>query len=52
MNLKNVIVFSKEGPRPDCNEMSCGDLDGDRYFATWNENLVQRVQKVNDPAPL
>jgi len=33
----NVVVFSQKGERPACNKLSCGDLDGDHYFVSWNQ---------------
>ena len=35
-HFKNVIVFSKRGSRPTFNQLSGGDLDGDRYFISFN----------------
>lgn len=36
----NVVVFSSQGERPQCNKMSNGDLDGDTYFVCWDAELV------------
>ena len=34
--------------------MSCGDLDGDLYFISWNQKLLQyiRPKNIHKPAPL
>ncbi|KAK1311092.1 RNA-dependent RNA polymerase 2 [Acorus calamus] len=38
--LVDCIVFPNKGERPHPNECSGGDLDGDLYFASWNEDLI------------
>ena len=50
--MTNVIVFSQYGNRPDCNKMSCGDLDGDVYFVSWDIELISSIKKFHDAAPL
>ncbi|CAF4060399.1 unnamed protein product [Rotaria sordida] len=37
--LKDVIVFSTQGYRPDCNKIAGSDLDGDHYFVYWGQQL-------------
>ncbi|CAF5062283.1 unnamed protein product, partial [Rotaria sp. Silwood1] len=37
--LTDVIVFSTEGDRPDCNKIAGSDLDGDHYFVYWGKQL-------------
>ncbi|CAF2732560.1 unnamed protein product [Rotaria sp. Silwood2] len=37
--LKDVIVFSTKGNRPDCNKIAGSDLDGDQYFVYWGQQL-------------
>lgn len=32
--------------------MSCGDLDGDVYFVTWNEAITSHVNETFEPANL
>ncbi|KAK4437182.1 RNA-dependent RNA polymerase 2 [Sesamum alatum] len=39
-NLVDCLVFPQKGDRPHPNECSGGDLDGDLYFISWDENLV------------
>ena len=36
-HLSNVIIFNSKGPRPLCNMMAGGDLDGDVYFVCWDK---------------
>ncbi|KAF3792047.1 RNA-dependent RNA polymerase 2 [Nymphaea thermarum] len=38
--LINCIVFPQNGKRPHPNECSGGDLDGDLYFVSWDENII------------
>jgi hypothetical protein len=41
-HLKNVIVFPQKGLRPITQLISNGDLDGDVYFISWNQNLIPK----------
>ncbi|OWM90483.1 RNA-dependent RNA polymerase 2 [Punica granatum] len=38
--LMDCIVFPQKGERPHPNECSGGDLDGDLFFVSWEEDLV------------
>ena len=39
-HLEDVLVFSQNGDRPQTDQMSGGDLDGDLYFAIWDQTLI------------
>ncbi|KAM3397307.1 hypothetical protein P3S68_000819 [Capsicum galapagoense] len=45
-HLYDCLVFPRKGDRPHPNEASGSDLDGDLYFATWDENLIPPVRKA------
>ena len=49
-HLVDCIVFPAKGSRPHPTEMSGGDLDGDEYWACWNEKLVGQVKFTYKPA--
>lgn len=44
-DLYDVLVFSAQGPRPQANMMSGGDLDGDLYFVIWDPSIVSHAQE-------
>jgi RNA-dependent RNA polymerase len=44
-HMKDCIVFSRRGPRPVTDMMAGGDLDGDRFFVTWEESIVQHIKE-------
>ena len=44
-HLVDCIVFPAKGRRPHPTEMSGGDLDGDEYWACWNEKIVNQVKR-------
>jgi RNA dependent RNA polymerase len=37
--LRNTLVFSQQGDRPEPSKMSGSDLDGDQYAVTWDNRL-------------
>ncbi|CAF4582441.1 unnamed protein product, partial [Rotaria sp. Silwood2] len=45
--LKDAIVFSTKGNRPDCNKIAGSDLDGDQYFVYWGQEL--RISETIEP---
>ena len=46
-HMINVIVFSKRGNRPTFNQLSGGDLDGDRYFISYNDYITNNIKDTN-----
>jgi len=46
-HMVNVVVFSKKGNRPIFNQLSGGDLDGDRYFISYNDDITNNVKDTN-----
>ncbi|KAJ4801872.1 RNA-dependent RNA polymerase [Rhynchospora pubera] len=40
MGMIDCLVFPQKGKRPHPNECSGGDLDGDLYFVSWDEQLI------------
>lgn len=58
-HLHNVLVFSQKGVRPLPNQCSGSDLDGDVYFATWDDRLRPLPEEpswdgtvLRNPAPM
>ncbi|KAF2653643.1 RdRP-domain-containing protein [Lophiostoma macrostomum CBS 122681] len=47
-HLADCIVFSTQGKRPSADLMSGGDLDGDKFFVTWDPDIIPRT--VSEPA--
>ncbi|KAL8657463.1 MAG: hypothetical protein Q9226_001892 [Calogaya cf. arnoldii] len=39
-HLTDCIVFPTKGRRPSADLMSGGDLDGDKFFVTWDRDLI------------
>ncbi|EKE38145.1 hypothetical protein ENUP19_0181G0020 [Entamoeba nuttalli] len=48
--LRDVIVFSSKGNRPDPNKLSGGDLDGDEYLIIWNPLFLPKPE-IHSHAP-
>ena len=49
--LKNVIIFSTNGLRPDPDKLSGGDLDGDLYLVIWDKRVLEFSNSIrNIPA--
>lgn len=42
-HLQQCIVFSSKGHRPQPDELSGSDLDGDRYFVCWEPSLIPQM---------
>ncbi|RYP23845.1 hypothetical protein DL765_000922 [Monosporascus sp. GIB2] len=42
-HLVDCIVFSTQGKRPSADLMSGGDLDGDKFFVTWDPDIIPRT---------
>ncbi|KAG2378473.1 hypothetical protein C9374_008112 [Naegleria lovaniensis] len=40
-HLKDVVVFSQRGNRPQPNKLSGGDLDGDLFYVCWEPRLLE-----------
>ncbi|SMR51713.1 unnamed protein product [Zymoseptoria tritici ST99CH_3D1] len=47
-HLTDCIVFPTTGKRPSADLMSGGDLDGDKFFVTWDPEIIPRT--VAQPA--
>ena len=39
-HLVDCIVFPTKGKRPHADEQAGGDLDGDKFFVTWDDRLI------------
>ncbi|KDQ50366.1 hypothetical protein JAAARDRAFT_200044 [Jaapia argillacea MUCL 33604] len=42
-HLTNCIVFSRNSPHSIPDTMASGDLDGDKYFVSWDPHLVPKA---------
>jgi hypothetical protein len=45
-SIKECIVFSTQGKRPDFDMMSGGDLDGDKYFVSFHPDLLPAPDRI------
>ena len=45
-HLSDIIAFPTKGPRPHADEMSGGDLDGDKFFVCWDPDIVNPICPV------
>jgi hypothetical protein len=45
--MRDCIVFSIHGSRPNCNEMAGSDLDGDQYWVYWGDEF--QIENVVEP---
>lgn len=45
-HLSDCIVFPTRGARPHADESSGGDLDGDEFFVSWDEELIPRWRSL------
>lgn len=45
--IRDCIVFSVQGYRPNCHEMAGSDLDGDQYWVYWGNEL--EIENVVEP---
>ncbi|EUC27040.1 hypothetical protein COCCADRAFT_10243 [Bipolaris zeicola 26-R-13] len=47
-HLVDCIVFTTQGKRPSADLMSGGDLDGDKFFVSWDSDIIPRT--IAEPA--
>jgi hypothetical protein len=48
LNLTNCVCFSQKGARDLPSQLGGGDLDGDRYYIIWDEEL--HIRTTDPPA--
>ena len=46
LKLRNCILFSTRGERPDPDKMGGGDLDGDKYLVIWHPSLLKYASSL------
>ncbi|KAJ7387488.1 hypothetical protein OS493_000818 [Desmophyllum pertusum] len=44
-NLRDCLVLPVKGPRPHAFECSGGNLGGDKFFVSWDKNLIPSVKE-------
>merc|ERR1740124_1539166 len=49
--LRNCILFSTNGLRPEADKMSGGDVDGDQYLVIWDKRLTKHEAKLRKEEP-
>ena len=42
-NLRDCLVLPVKGPRPQAFECAGGTLGGDKFFVSWNQNIIPRA---------
>ena len=51
LKLKNIILFSTVGSRPDPDKMSGGDLDGDIFLVIWDKKIIEASVSLRNVPP-
>jgi RNA dependent RNA polymerase len=49
--LRNCILFSTKGKRPEPDKMGGGDLDGDKYLVVWHPTLLKYANELRNVEP-
>jgi len=51
LHLRNCILFSTKGVRPDPDKMGGGDLDGDKYLVMWHPLILKYSAALRNIPP-
>ena len=51
LSLRNCILFSTKGSRPEPDTMGGGDLDGDKYLVIWHPILLKYASTLKSIPP-
>ena len=51
-NLRDCLVMPVKGPRPQAFECAGGTLGGDKFFISWNKNIIPRAVEKPCAYPL